>query len=252
MGRKEKVSSPKKPLVIHLPHDGDQAPSPILTPVKTAEGTRRDDIHEDLVRNYAGMALGKLKAPTPENSPEAYSTQVVQSRIAYFMQEKRRVLTPRSLLFTDLYIDVAHQALKEMNPTKKLELQEKIFVYDNFIQRNSFLSKAPSQTNHILEKELLRLREYDYIFRYGDYLAVETSRLKTESKLQGILGNEWLQNAYWTAIRFELDEDLRKIQSARVEGRPAESEPRSRHRNPKIHMVYSKICRSKRHRTLQY
>jgi hypothetical protein len=56
-----------------------------------------------------------------------------------------------------------------------------LYRYDQFIQRNSFLCKEPIQQQKELEEKLLKLKQLEYYYRYGDYLAREWKRKITRN-----------------------------------------------------------------------
>src|SRR5204863_10058748 len=78
-------------------------------------------------------------APSPESSPDRYTSEKIEKRLEYATHMGKRDLTPRSQIFLQLYKVAAENALKAVNDAEKLASCTQLHSYDKFIQENRFL-----------------------------------------------------------------------------------------------------------------
>jgi hypothetical protein len=156
-------------------------------------------------------------APSPEKSPSSYTPEKIQDRLKFVKHAKEsRDITPRSAIFLQLYTDAAENALASRDMDNRLSYCQQLYRYDNFIQKNTFLSMQRSQDQKELERKLLSLKKLEYYLRYGDYLAQECKALKDASKE---LDSKELQD-YWTSVNARMEKEQRLFKNFGDETRP--------------------------------
>jgi hypothetical protein len=159
-------------------------------------------------------------APSPEKSPDQYTSEKIQVRLEYAQRMIKRDITPRSALFIQLYKDTAKGALDEDNEALREYCCAQLFRYDQYIQMNSFLCLEASKTHRELETKLLKLKRLEYFNRYGDYLARELGSLR-EAATKLKTENHGALKQYWTEInrRLQGERGIQELYGGSINGK---------------------------------
>ncbi|KAI4117374.1 MAG: hypothetical protein LQ338_007563 [Usnochroma carphineum] len=132
---------------------------------------------------------GDLDAPLPLRSDDMYTLQCVTERRDYAitrLESKTRYLTPNSEKLLTLYNNacwdfVLEEEVAEWTAEKRKRHIEEIRAYETHISTAGFVKDISSPG---LLAELITLRRYVYLARYGDYAAHLVSHLRKEAAIK--------------------------------------------------------------------
>ena len=174
----------------------------------------RGDTTSLLPSSYDSSTEVMPERPVPEVNPSLYTTERLQQSLAYAQKFlARRDISPRSELFMYLYKEELKDALNAETSEEREEHATMIMVEERLIRDKAFLRPLKSVQRAELEDELLKLREFQYCARYGDYMKIIPTRLSLHAsqnkseKWQLISGNK-----YWSDIarNLQTEEDARQ------------------------------------------
>lgn len=144
--------------------------------------------------------------PVPEASPSLYTKKRLQQSLVYAERcLERWDISPRSELFMQLYKEEIKDALKAETMEQRQSHAKMIMAEERLIHEKGFLRPLRSAQIAELEDQLLKLREHQYLVRYGDQMKIVPTRLRlhaSKSKSenwQSISGSQ-----YWSRIAANL------------------------------------------------
>lgn len=148
-----------------------------------------------------------IPQPTPEERSNQYTFTRLQSGLAYAQSCLKRDISPRSELFLYLYKQEVKDAMTSENEEEKEKHIKMIMIQETLIKEKHFLRPLQHQ-NTEMQGELLKLREVQYITRYGEYLKIIPNRLRAHAKKAKFDDWELLaQGTFWTDIAAKIAEE---------------------------------------------
>lgn len=162
--------------------------------------------------------------PNPEISTEEYTDERLQSGLLYVTTKLKRDLTPRTKDFLSMHKDAYQAALATMQSVENRErCRREVQTFDKIYRSNAFLYRTISTQEMEGLNTIRKIREYEILARYGDYLAQEVQDFRVDvytkhdnqdeeedmRSVQPIFSNEML----WTEIAETLkveQEEIRK------------------------------------------
>lgn len=150
----------------------------------------------------------------PLPTAAAYTNDEVERRINIVRSYRERDLTPRSRIFLDLYEKTAELFLAENDLDKSARCQENLLLCDVYLAENTFMLRESTKEHREIRDMLVKLKEFEYYARYGDYFAYQTTKLRRvaeEKKLEGL----GVLKQYWTKIAADLAQEEKLLQENR-------------------------------------
>jgi hypothetical protein len=124
-----------------------------------------------------------------------------------------------------LFREEITRALEAKTPEEKLTRVHEIEVFERVINDKAFLQPRTFSENMEMEDALLRLRELQYLARYGDYVKIVTGQVRLHAGETRFAGWETLSGKHqWIEISQRLKKEEYDLDKA-VKG-PWEKEPK--------------------------
>jgi hypothetical protein len=109
--------------------------------------------------------------------------------------------TPRSTKALLMYKDVIGKALDAVETEEHASLVSKVQLFDTTFNEEMFLVGKMTENEAEFDLQLVKMREYSYFARYGDYLADALRRFRQSLGTEPTVGWEVLNGAsLWTDI----------------------------------------------------
>lgn len=173
-----------------------------------------------LPKSYDPNSNALPEIPIPEAHSSLYTKERLQKSLVYAeMCLQRRDISPRSELFMQLYKDEIKDALNTEAVEKRDHHVIMIIAEERLMQEKEFLRPFKSASTIEMGDQLLQLREFQYIARYGDYMKIIPNRLKIHASNTKFEDWELISGSvYWSKIADQLEEEEKKRKEATSKG----------------------------------
>ncbi|KAK5044772.1 hypothetical protein LTR84_010428 [Exophiala bonariae] len=160
--------------------------------------------------------------PKALDSPLDYDAKSLKVRVEWGKTLKKRKFTPRSEAFAAGYLEIAEEALAvddddELSDSEKLNLKEKVFRLDQFLQRNEDLWYIPTPAMQKLADQAALLTKLELYGRYGDYMNIELAQVRDATrKLEELKKYKPIFANYWTSIQTKIESEEGVVESEKT------------------------------------
>lgn len=182
----------------------------------------------------------QLQFPNPEKSLKGYNKGRLKEGLDFAHRYlNRRDISPRSEIFMNIYKDKVQLAMDLKSGSVRQDALRMVCAQEQLMHQEAFLKPVKKAREAQFEMALLSLRELQYFVRYGDYLKIIPTRLRTYAKKEKIVHYETIcGEKFWTDIA----DDLRQEQRALEKEKRNEPVDEKESNNYEISLAFSAAC----------
>jgi hypothetical protein len=144
--------------------------------------------------------------PVPEDDPAHYTFPRMEKSLAFAHGFMWRNISPRARLFLSLVKAEVKEAMHAETYDEIFTYAKRIMILDRLVRSMDFWRPSPRPQNVVeMEQEILKLRQIQYVARYGDYLEFLPTRIRAHASKTRFEGSDvFTERSYWTPIAAEI------------------------------------------------
>ena len=164
---------------------------------------------------------GLVQCPKPEKNFTAYDVPRLQQSLIFVetvLAKRNRI--PRSEAFYELF----KQSIKDAMRTKgseetKVKAAEWVAKLEYLANTNDFLVSRLSPDQQLLQDDILKLRELQYLLRYGDYMKVLPNVVPTHASKNATMNWQLISGKHnWTDVSANIRKEEEREKEAQRKG----------------------------------
>ena len=192
-----------------------------LDELKIHKTRARGDTATLLPTSFQPAVGGLVQCPKPEKDIAAYDVPRLQQSLIFVETVlAKRDITPRSETFYELFKESIKDAMRTKGSQEtQVKAAEWVAKFEFLANSNDFLVFRLSPDQQILQDEILKLRELQYLLRYGDYMKVLPNKVRAYASEHSTKNWQLISGKHqWTDVSANIRKEEEKEKEAQRKG----------------------------------